>query len=90
MFSFGFLEKGLGIVSPPHVVHDFSRKMFLMLHSINWPNFIIWLSLPFKILGNVCIAIFCFPGCDVISIETNLIFLIKPFFTWPKSKDKSF
>ena len=33
--NFDFLEKGLGLVSPPHSVHDFSRKMFLMLYSIN-------------------------------------------------------
>ena len=30
-----FSEKGLGLVSPPHFMYDFSRKMFLMLHSIN-------------------------------------------------------
>ena len=30
-----FLEKGLGIVSPLHFACDFSRKMFLMLYSIN-------------------------------------------------------
>ena len=38
MLSFNFSEKGLGLVSPSHFVYDFSRKMFLMLHSINWPN----------------------------------------------------
>ena len=31
MLNFGFLEKGLGIVSPPHFVYDFSRKILLML-----------------------------------------------------------
>ena len=35
MLNFDFLDKGLGIVSPVHFVHDFSTKMFLMLHSIN-------------------------------------------------------
>ena len=35
MLNFDFLEKGLGIVSPPHFVYDFSRKMFFMLYSIN-------------------------------------------------------
>ena len=35
MLKIDFLEKGLGIVSLPHFVYDFSRKMFLMLHSIN-------------------------------------------------------
>ena len=28
MLNFDFLEKSLGIVSPPHFVYDFSRKMF--------------------------------------------------------------
>ena len=40
MLKFNFLEKSLGLVSPPHFAYDFSRKMFLMLHSIHWPNFI--------------------------------------------------
>ena len=35
MLKFDFLEKGLGIVSQPHFVHNFSRKMFLKLYSIN-------------------------------------------------------
>ena len=35
MLNFDFLVKGLGIVSPAHFVYDFSRKMFLILYSIN-------------------------------------------------------
>ena len=35
MLNFDILDKGLGIVSPAHVVYDFSAKMFLMLYSIN-------------------------------------------------------
>ena len=42
MLNFYFLEKGLGIVSTPHFVHDFFKKMFLMLYSINGPNLIAW------------------------------------------------
>ena len=30
-----FLEKGLGLPSPPHFMYDFSRKLFLMLYSFN-------------------------------------------------------
>ena len=30
MQKFDFLENGLGLVSPPHFVFDFSRKMFLL------------------------------------------------------------
>ena len=32
---FDFLEKDLGMVSPPHVVDDFLTEMFLMLYSID-------------------------------------------------------
>ena len=59
MLNFGFLDKGLGIISPVHFVYDFSTKVFLTLYSINWSNFIDWLSLLLEILGNMCIAIVC-------------------------------
>ena len=71
-FSFDFLEKCLGIVSAPHFVYDFSRKMFFMLYSVNWPNSIVWWLLLLDILGNMCIAVVCFPGCDVTDLEINL------------------
>ena len=35
MLNFDFLEMGLGIVFLLNFVYDFSRKMFLMLYSIN-------------------------------------------------------
>ena len=57
-----------------------------MLYSINCPNLIVSLPLLFEILGNIYIAITCFPGRDVINFEINLIFLIKPFF-WIYSKN---
>ena len=30
-----FLKKGIGIVSLPHSVHDFPRKVYLMLYYFN-------------------------------------------------------
>ena len=89
MLNFDFFEKGLGIVSPPYFVYDFSRKMFLMFYSHNRWNFISWLPLLLVTLGSMCIAIVCFPDCDVINFEIILIFLIKLFFTWPKSQDRN-
>ena len=89
ILNFNFSEKGLGLVSPPHFVYYFSRKMFLKLHPINWPNFIVWLPLLLQILGNKCITIVCYPGCDVIKFEINPIFLTRIFATWPKSHDKN-
>ena len=93
ILNFDFLDK----VSPAHFVYDFSTKIFLMLYSVNWPNF--WLPLLFKILGNMCIAIVYYPSCDVLNFEINFIFLIEPFFymtekSWQKLKylenEKSF
>ena len=46
-------------VPPPDFVYVFSRKMFLMLHSISWPNFVVWLLLLLEILDNMCITIVC-------------------------------
>ena len=90
MLSIHFSEKSLGIVSLTHFVYDFSRKTFLKLYSFNWPNFIVWLSLILEILGNMCIAIVYFKGCDITIFENNLILMIKPcFFMTKKSRQKS-
>ena len=87
MLNFDFLEKGLGIVSLPHFVYNFSRKIFLMLYSINWRNFITWLYLLIEILVNMFIANACY--CDVTDFEIDLIYLIKPFsFMTKKSRQK--
>ena len=59
MLNFDFLDKSLGIISPAHFVYDFLTKMFLMLYSINSPNFIAWLPLLLEILANMCVAIVC-------------------------------
>ena len=53
MFNFNFPGKGLGLVFSPHFAYDILRKMFLMLYSINWPNFIAWLFLVLEILVNM-------------------------------------
>ena len=41
-------------------------------------------------MGYMCIAIVCFPGCDVIYVEINLIFLIKPFFYMTEKSRQKF
>ena len=58
MLNFDFLDKSQGIVSPAHFEYYFLTKMFPMLYSINYPNFIAWCSLLLGILSNMCIAIF--------------------------------
>ena len=34
-------KRGLGLVSLPYILHNFWRKMFLLVCSINWPTFIL-------------------------------------------------
>ena len=80
MLNFNFSEKDLGLVSVPHFVYEFSRKLFHTLGSINWPKFIVWLPFLLEILDNMCITIVCLPVCDVIKFETTLNILIKPFY----------
>ena len=52
-------------------------KMFLLLYSVTWPNFIVWLPLLREILSNTFNVI----ASQVVksSFEINLIFLIKRF-----------
>ena len=64
-------KSGLELVSLPHFLHNFWRKIFILLYSINWPNFTAWLILLREILCNICITIVCYPGCDVMNIEIN-------------------
>ena len=74
---------GLELVSLPHLLHDFWRKML-------FSNFIVWLPLFYEILDNMCTVIVCEPGCDVITFEINLAFQVKSFFSiQPKSQDKN-
>ena len=87
MLKFGFSKEGLGLVSPPHFVHDSSRKIFLVIF-YSWHNFILWLALHLKISGKLCIVIGCYLTCDVINVEIYLSFLIKPFSCLPKNSEQ--
>ena len=89
MINFECSEKGLRLVSPPHFVYDFSRKIFLMFYVTNWPNFIVWLTILFKIIRNMCIVIVCEPGCDVINLKLTSSFQLICFPLWPKSQNKN-
>ena len=53
--------------------------MFLKLYSSNSQVFIAWLPLLLDLLANMCIAIVCKQGCDVIGFGINRIFLMKTF-----------
>ena len=74
------IKRGQGLVFLPHFPDNFWRKIFLLSYYINWPSFIVWLALLREVMGNILIAIVCSPGCDVMNVAVNLIFLIKPLF----------
>ena len=105
MLNFDFLDWSWNSFSTTFCVIicvNISRKMLIMLYSINWPNFIVWLPLflhgynaiisPWllELLVNMCITIVCFTGCDVISFEINIIFLIKQVCYMTKNSRQNF
>ena len=63
-------RRGLKLVSLPHFLDDFWRKIFLFLYLISWQNFIFCLALLRGILGIMCITIIRLPGCDIISFSS--------------------
>ena len=75
-----FNKRGLELVYLPQFMHNFWRKIFLLLYAINVPNFIVWLPLFWEIFGNKWVVIVFWLCYDVINLKTNPIFLIKPVF----------
>ena len=53
------IKRGLELISLPHFLPNFRRKIFLLLYSINRPGFFAWLPLLHELLANMCIAIAC-------------------------------
>ena len=87
LLNFDFL--GVELISQSHFAQAFSRKIFLLLYSITWSNFIVWLPLLLEIIGSMFIVIVSYPLCDVINCEIYLSFLINPFsYILPKIQSK--
>ena len=59
MLNFDFLKAWFWLASPRNFVYDFSRIMFFILYSINWPNFIDWLPLLLGYWAYVYCSICC-------------------------------
>ena len=59
LFFFFKKKRDLELVFLPYFLHNVWRKIFLLIYSINWPSFIVWLSLLREILGNMCTVIVC-------------------------------
>ena len=79
------IKRDLELFSLTHFLQDFWTEIFLLIYSINWPNFIAWLRLLCDILGNMCIVIVCFPDCDLITCLLSLceildnMYIVTPF-----------
>ena len=86
--QFYFFRKGSGKVFSTSFCVFFLKKNVFMLYSITWPNFIVWLPLFLETLGNMCIAIVWFPGCDVISFVINLLSNKAVFYMTNKLRQK--
>ena len=74
MLNFEFLEKGLGIVSPPNFVYDFQEHSFpcciLLTDQISLTGY--W------------------PDCGVINFEINIFFFNQATFSaWLKNEYKN-
>ena len=78
--QFWLFIKGSGTIFSATFCMCFFWKRSLMLYSIDWPSFIVWLPLLLEIFGNMFIVIIFCPVCDVINFEINHSFLIKAFF----------
>ena len=68
---FAKTKRNMKLVSLPHFLHDFLIKILLLLYSINWSIFIVWLPLLPEILGNMFIITVYWPGCDTITFEIS-------------------
>ena len=87
LLNFIFLEKGLGIVSPPNFVFNFFLKKYfsyyiLLTVQISFSDFFYFLRYwaIYVCLFVYCLYIVCLQGCGFKNFEINDIFLIRPFF----------
>ena len=79
MLIFNFLEKSVGRNSfSTTFLNVFEGKCFscyiLLTDQVSFDSLSGWLPLLLEILDNMCIEFICFPGCNVINFEVNLIF----------------
>ena len=65
MLNFDFLEKGLGIVFPPHFVYDFSRK-YLSFYALLIDQIALSDCLYFLRYWSICVCNCLLKGHDVI------------------------
>ena len=89
MLNFRFLEKIMGLVSPPHFVYDFFEKnISYVIYNLQTHQ----ISMSGCLTSDIEKYMYCdylFPAYDVIKFEINLSFLIKFFLQDQKVTTKS-
>ena len=72
-------------------VYDCLRKMFLILFSINWPSFTVWIPLLLHIFDNV-FSNYVSASQFILShvLKLTLSFLSTSFSTWSKKSEQKF
>ena len=88
MLNLDFLQMGLELASPPYFVYNFSRKVFCILYSTNWPNFVVWLPLRFRYWGICVMQLFVSKVLTSKILKFTWTFQSGRFSTWPKNQDK--
>ena len=88
MLNLDFLQMGLELASPPYFAYNFSRKVFCILYSINWPNFVVWLPLHFRYWGICVLQLFISKALTSKMLKFTWTFQSGRFSTWPKNQDK--
>ena len=73
------IKRGRELVSLPHFLHDFWRKIFILLYSMNWPNFIVWLPYFVRYWATCVLQLFVNQVVTSWTLKSTL---------WPKRKDK--
>ena len=58
MLDFEFLRNGLGIVSPPHFVYDFSKKCFLLTFLF---SYCLLLTITILLTDQICVPVIVEP-----------------------------
>ena len=78
MLNFVLSEKGLGLVSLPHILYYFLRKIFFVQYSISWQSSLFDCHHFLRYWTVFVLQLFFFPVYDVRNFGINLSFLIKP------------
>ena len=83
--NFSKSKRGLEPISLPHFLDDSWRKIFILLYSFDWPNFIAWLPFLREVLGNMGIVTVFNHTVTSQILKLTLAFKSRRFFYMTKN-----